>query len=53
MAKNCEEMLNKNNGISGPNKMYFNNDFTKLFVSDNFCTSVYVFTYALNALETT
>ncbi|CAC5413383.1 unnamed protein product [Mytilus coruscus] len=38
-GKNCEEMLNLNNGISGPNGMCFNNDFTKLFVINNCCTS--------------
>ncbi|VDI81181.1 Hypothetical predicted protein [Mytilus galloprovincialis] len=42
-GKSSEEMLNKDNGISQPYGMSFNNDFTKLFVINNKYTSVCVY----------
>ncbi|XP_063448477.1 uncharacterized protein LOC134728007 [Mytilus trossulus] len=40
---NCEEMLNKDNDIDHPYGMCFNNDFTKLFVINNYRKSVCVY----------
>ncbi|CAG2186174.1 TRIM66 [Mytilus edulis] len=34
-GENCEEMLNKDNGINNAYGMCFNNDFTKLYVINN------------------
>ncbi|XP_063448429.1 uncharacterized protein LOC134727961 [Mytilus trossulus] len=42
-GEHCEEMMNKDNGIHRPYGMCFNNDFTKLFVINILCTSVYVY----------
>ncbi|XP_063448460.1 uncharacterized protein LOC134727991 [Mytilus trossulus] len=42
-GENCEEMLNKDNGIYRPYGMCFNNDFTKLFVINNEGKSVRVY----------
>ncbi|XP_071178589.1 E3 ubiquitin-protein ligase TRIM71-like [Mytilus edulis] len=42
-GKCSEKMLNKDNGISQPYGMSFNNDFTKLFVINNQYTSVCVY----------
>ncbi|XP_063419190.1 uncharacterized protein LOC134702011 [Mytilus trossulus] len=42
-GENCEEMLNKDNGIYRPYGMCFNNDFTKLFVIKNEGKSVRVY----------
>ncbi|XP_063448485.1 uncharacterized protein LOC134728015 [Mytilus trossulus] len=41
--ENCEEMLNKDNDIDYPYGMCFNNDFTKLFVINNYRKSVCVY----------
>ncbi|VDI01421.1 Hypothetical predicted protein [Mytilus galloprovincialis] len=41
--KNCEEMINEEDGIEYPYGMCFNNDFTKLFVINNDSNSVYVY----------
>ncbi|XP_063419192.1 uncharacterized protein LOC134702012 [Mytilus trossulus] len=42
-GENCEEMLNQDNDIDHPYGMCLNNDFTKLFVINNFLESVSVF----------
>ncbi|XP_063397047.1 uncharacterized protein LOC134681374 [Mytilus trossulus] len=42
-GKNCEQMLNQDDGIHYPYGMCFNNDFTKLFVVNNNCKSVDVY----------
>lgn len=42
-GKNCEEMLNKDDGINHSYGMCFNNDYTKLYVINNNYTSVYVY----------
>ncbi|CAC5369291.1 unnamed protein product [Mytilus coruscus] len=42
-GKNCEEIINKDDGINLPSGMCFNNDFTKLFVIINGYTSVSVY----------
>ncbi|CAC5369293.1 unnamed protein product [Mytilus coruscus] len=41
--ENCEEILNKDDGINVPYGMCFTNDFTKLFVINNNFKSVYVY----------
>ncbi|XP_063448475.1 uncharacterized protein LOC134728004 [Mytilus trossulus] len=42
-GENSEEMLNKDNDIDHPWGLCFNNDFTKLFVSNNYRKSVCVY----------